>query len=406
MKGNVKWTRREFMKMSGALTTGLLVGNQMIPTLGYAQQEGPIKAFATVPLTRELTFFGKAISDAVTDYITLVNEEGGVKGRKLEAEIADDKNLVDAGVANFRRVMTKDPKPIMLFSGNTGITKAITRIIEQEFSGQIVYMGLSQSTELWAPKEHPYYFVMGPTYSDEARACLRYLKELGGKKVVIVRNDIAWGLDPMPAIKEIAPKLGMEIMEEVVAKIGSMDLTSQVLRVKALKPDGVYIHGYLYDTPALLVKTMASHGFSAKKTPIIMSSWSTNKEFVTAAGEASEGVYGVSHTHFWEEQDKPGIKKIIDFNKKHHPDVKYRSDIYIRGWLCAIAGIEGLKRADKINGEALKKAIETIVDFDTGGLSPKLNLKDHKLMDYTTVYQVRSGNLTPLKEVYGGADQK
>jgi len=397
-------TRREFMKTTTVIAGGLAVGAPGILRNAFAQDSGggTIKALALCPLTRAITWFGEAVAQGTGDYFKMINEQGGIKGKKLELEVADSQYLVDVGIAQFRRVMAKDPKPQIIFSGETGLTKAITRIIEEEFPGQVVYLGLSQSVELWAPKKHPYNFVMGPTYPDEARACFRWIKELGAKKVVVVRSDGAWGLDPMEAIREAAPKLGINIIEEVVAKVGEVDVTSQVLRIKKLNPDCVFLHGYLHETPARIVKTMAEYGMSAKKTPIVLTSWSTNKKFIDSAGEAGEGVYGINHVHYWWEQDRPGIKQMVDFNQKHYPNVDYRIVDYIRAWLCAIVAVEGLKRANVLTGEGIKSAIESIIDMETGGLSPKLNLKEHKLTEYTTLYQVKGKRLVPIKDVYGG----
>jgi branched-chain amino acid transport system substrate-binding protein len=48
---------------------------------------------------------------------------------------------------------------------------------------------------------------------------------------------------------------------------------------------------------------------------------------------------------------------------------------YIRGWVSMMVLVEALKRADKatggkITGPAVKDALESFRDFDTGGLSP------------------------------------
>ncbi|MFW6145493.1 MAG: ABC transporter substrate-binding protein [bacterium] len=396
-------TRREFMKTTTVIAGGLTVGAPGLLRNVLAQDDGEvIKAVGLVPLTRAITWFGEAVAQGTDDYFKMINEAGGIKGKKLELEVADSQYLVDVGIAQFRRIMAKKPKPKFVFSGETGLTKAITRVIEQEYPGEVIYLGLSQSEELWAPKKHPFNFVMGPTYPDEGRACFRWIKELGAKNVVVVRSDGAWGRDPMDAIREIAPKLGINILEEVIAKVGAVDVTSQVLRIRRLKPDCVFMHGYLHETPARIVKTMKEYGMSTKETPVVMTSWSTNRKFIDSAQEAGQDVYGINHVHFWWEQDRPGIKQIVDFNKKHHPKVDYRIVDYIRAWLCALVAVEGLKRADKLTGEGIKSAIESITDYSTGGLSPDLNLKNHKLTEYTTLYQVKDGELKTIKDIYGG----
>ena len=76
------------------------------------------------------------------------------------------------------------------------------------------------------------------------------------------------------------------------------------------------------------------------------------------------------------------IKKIRDWNKTHHPDVKYRPTSYMQGFFTGLIFAECLKRADKmgqLNGEGLVKALNSIKDFDVGGLMAPVTVIDNKI---------------------------
>jgi branched-chain amino acid transport system substrate-binding protein len=101
--------------------------------------------------------------------------------------------------------------------------------------------------------------------------------------------------------------------------------------------------------------------------------------------------------------DVPGMKPILEFNKKNSPDAVHTVR-YIQGWTARMVMWEGLKRADKagqLNGPGLKAALETLTDFDTGGLAPPITYTptDHRPAMSATIYKMSQGKLVPVKQV-------
>ena len=119
------------------------------------------------------------------------------------------------------------------------------------------------------------------------------------------------------------------------------------------------------------------------------------------AKEYAEGVTGVMpHVPFGE--DVPGMKRLIDFHKKNHPNDTHDA-LYVRGWSYVLVWTEALRRADKagaLTGEGVKAALETFKDFDLGGLTNPVTYtsSDHRPSTKTAIYQVKNGKLVRLKE--------
>jgi branched-chain amino acid transport system substrate-binding protein len=64
----------------------------------------------------------------------------------------------------------------------------------------------------------------------------------------------------------------------------------------------------------------------------------------------------------------PGMKQLVQITK-NQPQVTH----YIRGYVSMMVLTEALKIADKkgqLNGPGVKAALESLKDFDTGGLTP------------------------------------
>jgi branched-chain amino acid transport system substrate-binding protein len=99
----------------------------------------------------------------------------------------------------------------------------------------------------------------------------------------------------------------------------------------------------------------------------------------------------------------PGMKKIVDYHKKKHPKDSHNL-FYVRGWVYALTWSEGLKIADKnkqLNGEGVKKAMETMKNFELGGLVQPITYtsSDHRSSTRSEIYVVKGGKLVKVEEI-------
>jgi branched-chain amino acid transport system substrate-binding protein len=109
--------------------------------------------------------------------------------------------------------------------------------------------------------------------------------------------------------------------------------------------------------------------------------WGTTKMLLDKLGPLAEGYMGVNPYNFWWMDDVPMIKKIKAYTKKTYPGVKFRPNSYMQGFTTGLIFVECLKRADKagqLNGEGLVKALQSIKDLDTGGLTAPLTVHNNK----------------------------
>jgi branched-chain amino acid transport system substrate-binding protein len=98
----------------------------------------------------------------------------------------------------------------------------------------------------------------------------------------------------------------------------------------------------------------------------------------------------------------PGMKKIMDFHAKNHPNDQHNL-FYVRGWTYALTWSEGLKIADKnkqLTGEGVKNAMESMRNFNLGGLVQPVTFtpEDHRSSTKSLVYVVKDGKLVKVEE--------
>ena len=340
----------------------------------FAQEE--IKVGAVQPVTGRFAFAGVNINAGLEDALMMANEEGGINGKKIKYIMEDGQYQLDVAVAAFKRIMSRD-NPLIMYGESTGLGKAMSPEIKDRF--KILYSSTSFSGELADAAANPYVFVPGPTYADMVGILLKYIaKEKPGAKVAFFYSDTEFGKDPIPFGREMAKKLGLDLVAEEVAAVGAVDVTSQVLDLKRKSPDYVIFQGFVADPVQVVIKQCKDFGM---KTKFMGTFWGASQKILDLLGPLADGYLAVNPYMYWWNDDVPMIKKIREYTKKKYPEVKDRDNSYMQGFMTGLIFVECLKRADKagqLNGEGLVKALQSLKDFESGGLSAPLTIKNNK----------------------------
>jgi branched-chain amino acid transport system substrate-binding protein len=336
-----------------------------------------IKVGAVQPITGRFAFAGVHINAGLEDALNMANEEGGINGKKIKYVMEDGTYNVDVAVAAFKRIMARD-NPIIMYGESTGLGKAVAPEIKDRY--KVLYSSTSFSSELANAADNPYMFVPGPTYSDMFGILLKYIaKEKPGANVAFFYSDTEFGRDPIPYGKEMCKKLGLNFVAEEVAKVGGIDVASQVLDLKRKKAEYVIFQGFVLAPVPAVIKQARDYGLKVK---FMGTHWGTHKMLLDKMGPLAEGYLGVMPYAFYYQDDIPMIKKIRDWNQKYHPDVQYRPTSYMQGFFTGQVFVECLKSADKagdLTGDGLVKALQSIKDFDVGGLMAPISVVNNKI---------------------------
>jgi len=336
-----------------------------------------IKVGAVQPITGRFAFAGVQINAGLEDALMMANEEGGINGKQIKYIMEDGTYSVDKAVAAFKRIMARDNPPIM-YGESTGMGKAVAPEIKDRY--KVLYSSTSFSSELANAAANPYVFVPGPTYGDMFGILLKFIaKEKPGANVAFFYSDTEFGRDPVAYGREMCKKLGLNLVAEEVAKVGGVDVASQVLDLKRKKAEYVIFQGFVLSPVPAVIKQARDYGLKAK---FMGTHWGTHKMLLDKMGPLAEGYLGVMPYAFYYQEDIPMIKKIRAWNQKHHPDVTYRPTSYMQGFFTGLVFVECLKRADKagdLTGDGLVKALQSIKNFDVGGLMAPITVVNNKI---------------------------
>ncbi len=333
---------------------------------------------ACQPITGRFAFAGVNINAGLQDYIAYANEKGLVKGKKLVYVYEDSGYETDKAVACFKKMMAQH-QPVAMYGESTGLGKAIAPELNSRY--KVLYGSASFSSELADPGNHPYSFLSGPSYSDMFGVLLEYIarQKLAHKpRVAFFYSDTEFGKDPIPYAKKRAAELGIEVVAEIVTKVGALDVTSEVLTLKKAQPDYVIFQGYVLAPIPEVIRSARDLGL---KTSFMGTFWSMDKTIIDKLGQDAEGYMGVNPYAYWWE-DAPGVKAMRDYNARVHPGEKYRPNSYIQGWFTGMIYVEAMRRVVEakkpITGDNLKDALGQLKGWEVGGLTGKVTFVNNK----------------------------
>jgi branched-chain amino acid transport system substrate-binding protein len=343
-----------------------------------AAEPEEIRIGACQPITGRFAFAGGQLNAGLGDYIAYANEQKIVKGKKLVYIYEDTGYDTEKAVATFKKMMAQY-SPVVMYGESTGQGKAIAPELNSRY--KVLYGSTSFSSELADPKNHPYAFVSGPTYSDQFGILLDYIAKhpkKGKPKVAFFYSDTEFGKDPIAWAKGRAGQLGIDVVAEIVTKVGAVDVTTEVLALKKAAPDYVIFQGYVLAPIPEVIRAARDHGL---ETTFMSTFWSMDKAIIERLGPDAEGYMGVNpYAYYWD--DAPAIAAMRKYNEKAHPGEKYRPNSYIQGWFTGMVFVETIRRVvdakKPVTGDNLKDALATIKDWDTGGLSGKITFVNNK----------------------------
>jgi len=334
------------------------------PLMAHAQAAGEdIVIGGSIPMTGVFSFAGIGINAGMSDYVKIFNDAGGIKGRKLRFVPEDTGYKVDVSVATFKKI-TSQNKVSLYYGDSTGFSKTINPELDR--NGNILMAGASFATELNNPQKYPNQFLVGPDYTEMFGILLKHIaKEKPGAKVAFVYSDSEFGRDPIDEAEAEAKKLGLSVAVKLMTPPGSVDVSTEVIKLRRAAPDYTIFHGYILAPIPEFITQGKQMGMTSKWMGTF---WTMDSSTVMKMGEAGDGFMGVMPYRY--HYDTSAKAPMLDKIRAMRPE--YQSTAYIQGFLAAMLFAESAKRCIEagkpLTGPNLKAALNSIKDFDTGGL--------------------------------------
>ncbi|MGA3085175.1 MAG: ABC transporter substrate-binding protein [Thermodesulfobacteriota bacterium] len=294
----------------------------------------------------------------------IVNDEGGIHGRKIKYFIRDDMYNPAQTKAVVKELVER--QGIFAFVGGVGAACGMA-VKDYLAQNKVLWVGPSTAIEEYVFPVQPYLFAVYPLYDDEASILTKYIVEnLKLKKIGFFYQNDAYGKNGLAGCKQRLAKYKMNLVAEIPVEPGEKDLSSQMLKFKNSGAEAVIL--WVNPTIAVItMKTSASIGFK----PQWVSS-NTLSDFPLMF-KLTEGLWeGVITGGFEQTPDSkhPLMTKYREAAKKYAPEERWGT-FYSAGIMFAEPLVEALKRVGKnLSTEATLKALNSMKDFQ--GIGPKV----------------------------------
>ncbi len=358
-KAQISQPRRKLLMAAAAASASALTAS---PLSVLAQSSEEIVIGGSIPMTGVFAFAGVGINAGIADFVKMTNDAGGVEGRKLKYVPEDTGYKVDVSVATFKKI-TSQNKVNLYYGDSTGFSKTINPELAR--NGNIMMAGASFASELNDPQKYPNQFLVGPDYTEMFGILLRHIaKEKPGAKVAFVYSDSEFGRDPIEKSEAAAKSLGLSVPIKIMTPAGSVEVSTEVIKLRRAAPDYTIFHGYILAPIPEFVTQGKQMGMTTKWMGTF---WTMDSSTVMQMGENAEGFMGVMPFRYYYDTEKaPMLEKI----RAMRPE--YQSTAYIQGFLAAMLFTESARRCLKagkpLTGHNLKAALNSLENFDTGGL--------------------------------------
>jgi branched-chain amino acid transport system substrate-binding protein len=355
------------VKKTRNLVLAFMAATLLLAPASTVMAEEELTIASVLPLSGQFGPAGQLGAAGQRDCTAIINEEGGINGKKLRYVIEDGQYKFDVAMAAYHKIMTNE-NPMVFSAESTAQAKAIAPEMMSRY--KMLCGNAGSSSELANVAMNPYSYITGPTYGDEFGILLKYIaKEKRGAKVAFFYSDSEFGKDPIKFGRLMCKRLRLQLAAEEVVPLGTKDLTAQIADLKAKDPDYVIFQGFLYEPVPQVIKACRDLGMKCK---FMTGFYGSSKWMLDKLGPLAEGYLVVSPYMWWWNEEVPTIRKIRDYTAKNYPDVKFRDINYMRGFMSVLIIAECMRRADKLGDltrEGVAKALQTIKNFDSGGLS-------------------------------------
>jgi len=271
----------------------------------------------------------------------------------------------------------------VVFTWDTGGAMTIAPMAAKD---KVVHFAGSLIGQLGDASKRPYSFLAGTSYQRQIACLVNYalieFKDKGRKPTfAITYPEGGYGKMCLAALKEALDKKGLELLKEVIVPLRVLDAKVQMSKIKKANPDFVVTLG-IEATIVGVMKEAQRVGISLEKTRFLVPINAIQKNVINLGGDIVEPLVGATPFYNWDDTKIPGIQLMHEINKKYHPEITYQRLWYTYGFVSAMVVGEGLKRIPsgrEISGENLKKALETLDNFNCQGItSPiKYTSTDH-----------------------------
>jgi branched-chain amino acid transport system substrate-binding protein len=334
-----------------------------------------IKIGQTMPYSGPVSAFG-ALGKGEVGYFKMLNERGGINGRKINLISLDDGYAPPKTVEQTRRLVESDEVALIFSSIGTAHNTAIAKYLQSKNIPQLfIGSGASKFADI-AQYPQATLGVQGP-FRYEARLYARYAlaRNPNAKFAVISQND-DFGRDYLLGLKDALGDRYDQLVTAVTYEVQDPTIDSQIVKLKASGAD-VFVIAASPKFAAQSIRKAFEIGWRPMTFLSNVAVWvSTVME--PAGLEAGVGILSTAYVKDPDDpawKDDPGVKGWREFMIKYVPEADLHDTNYVNSYNSAMA-LEAVLKAcgDDLSTENILKQAFAIKDLELPMLLPGIKV--------------------------------
>lgn len=348
---------------------------------------------------------GRANLRGLEDWVGIVNQEGGIFGRKIKVVSEDTRfNVRPDGLKAVGTIMTRfRPRFLVVDSSHLMLELLGYQVDEKQKKllrtgvnlvgpgkkYEILLTSGSMMNDFAQEQIHPSVFVAGPTYGDQVRMLLRYVarEKKGAKIAFFYSNDTPFGYLPMRYAVHECRKLGLKVVGQVTASFEAREedpsLNQAAKKIKKWAPDFVLINGFIGRPIPDLIAKCSEAGVKSIFLATVLAMHEGILEMLKTVSPGYEYL-GVSPYSYWYMKG-PMIEKLKRYRQQkwqeNHPKEEYQAEIDYQPIFYQLGAVQGmilleaakkaytLARGKEPTFGQLVEGLRSIRNFPSGGLT-------------------------------------
>jgi branched-chain amino acid transport system substrate-binding protein len=316
-----------------------------------------IRIGGIAPMSSPVASLGDILR-TIKAYFTMINDQGGIYGRKINYIIEDGGFDTAQPLAAAKKLVEQDK--VLAISGTLAlpfIQTSMRDYFDQKGVPSLPF--ISNLPEMYDPP-HKLQFGIYPPLGPEARFVVDFAADkLGLKKLAIFYASDNPGVNVYlePYLAEAQAK-GLPAVTQIPFKSTDTDITAQLNMLKESGAEFVYAP----DSSGALGPFLQGIENWPNKPKVMLTYYNNDLSIYKPLGKSAEGVYS-SWYALQPDGDDPKSVQYREFMKKYLPDVPVGNFVQ-GGYIMAQIFVETLRRAGKdLSRETLVAAAESIVNW-------------------------------------------
>jgi branched-chain amino acid transport system substrate-binding protein len=355
---------------TGATDTEIKIGN-------VEAYSGPVSAYGVIGKTEDA-------------YFKMINDGGGINGRKITFISYDDGYSPPKTVEQVRKLIESDE---VLLTFNALGTPTQTAVQKYHNAKKVPQLFIASGASKWNdPKEFPWTMGFQPSYRVEARIFAKYiLKAKPDAKVAVFYQNDDFGKDYVAGLKEVfGDKTSSILIAEESYETTEPSIDSHIVKLKNTGVD-VLVNISTPKFAAQAIKKMAELEWKPMHvmTDVAISIGAVMKP---AGFENCEGILSAIYIKDASDaqwKDDEGMKKFMAFIDKYMPGANVADANLVYGYAAAQTMVQVLKQAgDNLTRENVMKQAASLKDFAPDTLLPGIKINT-SATDFAPIEQLK-----------------